>query len=400
VSYLLLCLLTLGGLACYVMEPWERAQAVRALVARFRGAQDGARRLRRGREPLDDLLRARTPYALVTPALAAINLGVFAGLAAAGAGAADPAALVGWGASYGPLTTNGEWWRLVTATFVHGGLLHLAVNLSALLSVGLVLERLVGHLTFAAVYLAAAIVAGLAELSGSAVTVAAGGSAAILGLYGLLLASWMWGVVQHAASTIRLRTVTRLVPAAVLFGAYHAAARGGFSAGEHAGLATGFLCGIALARCVRETTPPLRRVAATVAASLSFAILMAAPLRGVVDINPELDRLVVIEEQHARAYDEAASGFSQGRIPRADLLALIEETILPELEGPRARLAGLTRIPPEQRPLLAAAEAYLRRRDESWRLRAAALLRSSSAGLREADAAERAALDSLRSLRQ
>ena len=67
----------------------------------------------------------------------------------------DPATLVGWGASLATRTTNGEWWRLLTMTFVHAGLFHLLVEVGALVSAGLVLERLLGPLAFGGVYVAA-----------------------------------------------------------------------------------------------------------------------------------------------------------------------------------------------------------------------------------------------------
>ena len=73
--------------------------------------------------------------------------------------------LVGWGGNVGVRTTNGEWWRLATAMFVHSGMFHLLVNTAALVQLGLILERLVGRLTFAAVYVAAGIFAGLASLA-------------------------------------------------------------------------------------------------------------------------------------------------------------------------------------------------------------------------------------------
>src|SRR5215510_11248376 len=55
-----------------------------------------------------------------------------------------PETLVRWGANYGPSTTNGQWWRLVTAMFVHGGMVSLPINLAALVQLGVILERLIG----------------------------------------------------------------------------------------------------------------------------------------------------------------------------------------------------------------------------------------------------------------
>ena len=68
----------------------------------------------------------------------AINLAVFAAMVARHVSAFAPTtdALKPWGANYGPLTTHGQWWRLVTATFVHIGLTHLLVNMFALFVIG------------------------------------------------------------------------------------------------------------------------------------------------------------------------------------------------------------------------------------------------------------------------
>ena len=71
----------------------------------------------------------------------------------------------------GPLTTNGEWWRLVTASFVHTGLFHLLVNVAVLCQLGAVLERLAGRPTFTAVYISAGVFAGLISLSSYPVAV-------------------------------------------------------------------------------------------------------------------------------------------------------------------------------------------------------------------------------------
>src|SRR6202035_2476066 len=99
-----------------------------------------------------------------------------------GAGAlSDPQTLVGWGASFGPRTTNGEWWRLVTSMFVHSGMLQLLVNVGGLVSIGFMLERLVRRPAFAAVYFAAGVLASLVSLSVHPMAVSAGASGAIFG---------------------------------------------------------------------------------------------------------------------------------------------------------------------------------------------------------------------------
>ena len=99
------------------------------------------------------------------PVLVAVNVIVFLMMGWGSDPAAGPESLVAWGASFGPRTTNGEWWRLVASMFVHTGLFQLLVNCAALVQLGLILERLVGHITFAAVYVAAGVLASLVSLS-------------------------------------------------------------------------------------------------------------------------------------------------------------------------------------------------------------------------------------------
>ena len=99
----------------------------------------------------------------------------------------SPETLVAWGGSIGPRTTNGEWWRLVTAPFVHTGFLALAANMIGLFQPARLLERLVGPLALVGVYVVAGMFATVVSLPRDPLGVTVGASGAVCGVYGLLL---------------------------------------------------------------------------------------------------------------------------------------------------------------------------------------------------------------------
>lgn len=80
---------------------------------------------------------------------------------------------------------DGQWWRLVTSMFAHGGILHLAFNGIALVSMT-PLERRLGTPVFATVYMAAGIGGGIAHVMTTSIP-AVGASGAIFGLLGVIL---------------------------------------------------------------------------------------------------------------------------------------------------------------------------------------------------------------------
>ncbi len=80
----------------------------------------------------------------------------------------------------------GDWGRLFLSMFAHGGIVHLAVNLIALLSLGAYAERRLGHGVFLVIYLAAGIGGGLLHAMASPIP-GVGASGAIFGLMGVML---------------------------------------------------------------------------------------------------------------------------------------------------------------------------------------------------------------------
>ncbi|MFD2785419.1 rhomboid family intramembrane serine protease [Hymenobacter rubripertinctus] len=126
------------------------------------------------------------------PALLWLNLLGFLLLGLGGANLWQPAAadLIRWGSNFSPLTLPGQPWRLLTSTFLHGGVAHLVMNMASLVFLGLLTERLTGSRRLLWVYLVSGVGGSLASLWWHSQGVnSVGASGAIFGLYGLLLAT-------------------------------------------------------------------------------------------------------------------------------------------------------------------------------------------------------------------
>jgi rhomboid protease GluP len=373
------------------MTSEERRRVVRFAERAAREGVARAVRYREQRSAFDEALVERTPWLLVTPAIVIANLFIFLGMVFGDGAISHPDTLIAWGANFGPRTTNGEWWRLATAAFVHDGALALLVNVAAIAQIGLILERLIGHPTLATIYLSAGFFGSLMMVATAPETVTAGAAGALFGLYGLLLAAFVRGLLQRSPLSIPLMTMRRLAPVAGVFVAYNVMT-GGFDLAAKVGLFTGFVFGMVVTRGIRERKPTVQRLAMSAVATFAIAVLTAVPLRSVTDIRPELELLIALEEKTAAAYEAAVLRFRGGRLTTKSLTELIDGTILPELQAARARVTALDRVPPAHQPLVTAANDYLKLRDESWRLRAEALSKANMRLLREADLRERASL--------
>ncbi len=123
--------------------------------------------------------------AIATRILVALNVLVYLITVAQGSGLNDPGGslFTKW-ILYGPLVEHGDWWRLGTAMFLHGFLLHLVFNMWALWVVGSAVEGALGTWRFVFLYFASGLAGSAGALVWSPHTPVVGASGAIFGLFG------------------------------------------------------------------------------------------------------------------------------------------------------------------------------------------------------------------------
>jgi membrane associated rhomboid family serine protease len=391
---MVLALVVIGGFAVYVMSAAERQRLlahlllVVALIKRVLFPKESAQ------DPFHQALCARTPWPVVTIAIAAAQVLVFLMMLLRPGGGTPDEILLAWGASFGPRTTNGEWWRVASSMFVHPGFVTMVITLLGFVQIALMLERLVGHFAFTSVYLAAGLLAGVVNLARQPVEIHAGAAAAVFGVYGLFLTAIVQGLVQRSEVSIPLKALRHLAPGAAVFLLYNTLVAD-MGAASATGLGVGIIYGLVLTLQLARAKPSLRRTAATFATTAVVLLAAGALLRGVTDVRPELARLVATEEHTAGIYQKAVNQFRIGAMSARTLAQIIDRSIVPELRAARVRLQAITGIPAKHQPLVASAEEYLRLRDESWRIRSEALHSASMGALRTADRTERASLEAL-----
>jgi membrane associated rhomboid family serine protease len=182
--------------------------------------------------------------AIVTKVLVALNVAVYLITAVQGNGLNAPGGklFTDW-ALFGPLVAQGDWWRLVTAMFLHASIAHIALNMVALVYIGRPVEEYLGSFRYALLYF----VSGLAGSAGALVAdprgVTVGASGAIFGILGaMLIIEWtQTGRFGGAAAS--------LIAINLVFNFAYNGAGGNISIGGHiGGLIGGILVTLAFAR--------------------------------------------------------------------------------------------------------------------------------------------------------
>ena len=212
-------------------------------------------------------LSSEQPF--VTWGLIGLNVLVYLITVAQGNGINNPGgSLFAKWVLFGPAVADGDWWRLITAAFLHANLFHIGLNMLALVWLGAPVERYLGHFQYLALY----IVSGLAGSAGALITtptgITVGASGAIFGILGALL------IIEYQATGNIAGQAFTLIAINLLF----SFTMSGISVGGHiGGLIGGIGAALALTRFGRTTLvhgrPGLVGVAALVGVgALSIAV--------------------------------------------------------------------------------------------------------------------------------
>ncbi len=196
-------------------------------------------------------------------------------------GALDVDAMVRFGGKVAPLIIDvGEYWRLLTANFLHRDALHLALNMFVLFNVGVALENAYRRLDVLVLLLASGLATmGISLLLSDAVSVGASGM-----VYGCLGGLVIFGLKYRALLPSRYRRVLgeAVIPTVLLF-LWIGWTSSGVDNSAHLG---GLICGIALGAVLRpklllEGARPRRWLLPALAAvALLLAPIAAAPALG------------------------------------------------------------------------------------------------------------------------
>jgi membrane associated rhomboid family serine protease len=189
---------------------------------------------------------------------------------------ADGRVQIAFGSSFGPYTTDGEWWRILTALFVHLGPLAWVLDLWVLGRVAPLVERLYGSGRYLFIYLVAGAFGSLLSIYVHPEMRTAGAAGSILGIIGAL------AVLRFRSPEVP-RTLTRARTATVVWFGIFALGEGFRAQGvdfvaDLAGLITGVVLGLCLTRSGRELEPQFPHRGLAVSGLIAVVMLVVGGL--------------------------------------------------------------------------------------------------------------------------
>lgn len=298
-------------------------------------------------------LREKTPSLWALYAMVALNVGVWLANLADGMSPLKPdtADLFRWGAgSASAVVRDREFWRLLTATVLHGGVVHLALNMWALWVGGTQVTRWFGNGQFLLIYWGSALAGSALSLHFSAQhAVSVGASGAVFGVLGALLA----GVVQHR-DRVPTAVVTQLLTsqgAFVAISLVQGFTRPGIDNAAHVG---GLLAGAGMAWLLVEVVDEVASAAHRRARQWQAAVAAALVVAGLVWLAPVgVDHRALFAEQAAlrevlpafqkaeQALQADAKAQDEGRMAAARFIEALEQRHIPAYRAVGQALKGV-----------------------------------------------------------
>lgn len=333
--------------------------------------ESASRRAARIEAAFEDSLDALTPTPWALYAVVALNVLLWAMNVAAGLSPTRPLSpeLFRWGANAASaVVLDNQWWRLLSATFLHAGIVHLAFNMLGLWEAGKQLCRLLGNAQFLLIYLAAGLCASAASLHYAAQnSVSVGASGAIFGVLGALLAaSWHY---RHIVPPANLRRLWIGLGFFIGYSLLHGLSQENVDNAAHiGGLLSGTALGLVLLAPVdrRASVRRRRTRAAWGSAAATIAIVYAVlatplPVRWQAQIYAAQEVIPTVSRRFELSFRQFAldrQRVLRGEIGRASQLQNAERQLMPVCAAITRELAPL-RVP-RWEPTGRQIEAYLR----------------------------------------
>lgn len=214
------------------------------------------KRFKSRKKPKDDDLADMLYYLIpkgthfITSILINLNILIFLLMVFSGIDILSPrgSELLQWGANRRHETVSGEWWRLVTSMFLHGGAMHLFLNISGLVIAAIFIEPLLGRKKSLVLYILSGIFGSLASIVWYPNTLSVGASGAIFGLYGAILGLLLTNSFPKSGKHGIFIMIGIYVFVNLLWGL-----TGGIDNAAHiGGVVSGFLLGIALSKITNK----------------------------------------------------------------------------------------------------------------------------------------------------
>jgi rhomboid protease GluP len=297
--------------------------------------------------------RTGTTWALYL--VVALNVLAWLGNVLSGVSPFAPASadLFRWGAnSAWAVTRDHEYWRLLTGTFLHGGVIHLGMNMLGLWSAGLLLNRLYGNAQFLLVYFLSALAGASASLHfGAQTAVSVGASGAVFGVVAALVAA----VRKHRGQVPKALAQQIMTSEAVflVYALFNGFVRDGIDNAAHVG---GLLAGAAMGWVLMGVVGDARRGTRIArGAALAAAVLVAIGAMVASTPSPRVDhgtmfaatgQLQVVmpkgQAAHAALHKDLQEA-KAGRMAQQQLVQAVQDVHLPALRRVHAELAQVPR---------------------------------------------------------